>query len=398
MRLRPDGATVPKFRRQSKAAETLAVDCSDGESVWHTLLRLRSSYAAKLPKPQSRAVGDDWLRVVEEPPQTVKSFRRLSLRAYVHGTYDTIFLQPVGLDRLLAKGGGKKSARTRRGETQRARGAATSACTGAGTGAGTTAEAAPGTELVPATAVLAGSGRQATTATSESESELDDAAALRAIRSYLQCFFPGLSAKVMPTPAALRAGRAHPEHGHAQLLCADVYDCLSTVRRTQREVARTAVALIGVSGTDLYPSDDFAEVSGEADPMNGVAVISWFGHRQWCPDHPLAAGDGSPPPPALVLKRIAATTSHEVCHLFGLHHCVYRHCLMNGSNNQVESDARPALLCPVCLRKLHLALVGEGASDAEARAWIVQRYEPGLQSLGAGSVSRPRENNELVLS
>ncbi len=39
--------------------------------------------------------------------------------------------------------------------------------------------------------------------------------------------------------------------------------------------------------------------------------------------------------------------------MFGIKHCVYFDCLMNGSNHLAESDARSLHLCPVCLRKMH---------------------------------------------
>jgi archaemetzincin len=39
--------------------------------------------------------------------------------------------------------------------------------------------------------------------------------------------------------------------------------------------------------------------------------------------------------------------------MFGIQHCVFFNCLMNGSNHLDESDQRPLHLCPVCLRKLH---------------------------------------------
>ena len=38
--------------------------------------------------------------------------------------------------------------------------------------------------------------------------------------------------------------------------------------------------------------------------------------------------------------------------MFGIGHCIYFHCLMNGSNHLAESDARPMHPCPVDLRKL----------------------------------------------
>jgi archaemetzincin len=42
--------------------------------------------------------------------------------------------------------------------------------------------------------------------------------------------------------------------------------------------------------------------------------------------------------------------------MFGIEHCVWFRCLMNGSNHLAESDARPLHLCPVDLRKLHWSI------------------------------------------
>ena len=44
--------------------------------------------------------------------------------------------------------------------------------------------------------------------------------------------------------------------------------------------------------------------------------------------------------------------AHEVGHIFGLAHCIYYKCAMNGSNSLEESDRRPLHLCPICLKKL----------------------------------------------
>ncbi len=38
--------------------------------------------------------------------------------------------------------------------------------------------------------------------------------------------------------------------------------------------------------------------------------------------------------------------------MFGIEHCIYFRCVLNGSNHLAESDARPMHLCPVDLRKL----------------------------------------------
>lgn len=38
--------------------------------------------------------------------------------------------------------------------------------------------------------------------------------------------------------------------------------------------------------------------------------------------------------------------------MFGVRHCVYYNCLMNGSNHDEEASKKPMHLCVVCLRKM----------------------------------------------
>jgi archaemetzincin len=42
--------------------------------------------------------------------------------------------------------------------------------------------------------------------------------------------------------------------------------------------------------------------------------------------------------------------------MFGMKHCIWYRCLMNGSNHLAEADARPLHLCPVDLRKLEWSI------------------------------------------
>jgi archaemetzincin len=53
-----------------------------------------------------------------------------------------------------------------------------------------------------------------------------------------------------------------------------------------------------------------------------------------------------------LLRRTLKVAIHEICHIFGLHHCKTWRCAMNGSNSIMESDRRPMFLCPQCLEKL----------------------------------------------
>mmetsp|Transcript_29683 Transcript_29683/g.21445 ORF Transcript_29683/g.21445 Transcript_29683/m.21445 type:complete len:85 (+) Transcript_29683:619-873(+) len=44
---------------------------------------------------------------------------------------------------------------------------------------------------------------------------------------------------------------------------------------------------------------------------------------------------------------------HEVCHLFGLKHCIYYECIMNSTFSAKEQSRRTQYnLCPICLKKL----------------------------------------------
>ncbi|KAL8962678.1 MAG: hypothetical protein Q9193_000946, partial [Seirophora villosa] len=62
-----------------------------------------------------------------------------------------------------------------------------------------------------------------------------------------------------------------------------------------------------------------------------------------------------PSAPLLYLIRLALTSAHELGHCFGLEHCVYYACCMQGSASLVEDARQPPYLCPVCEEKVSLA-------------------------------------------
>ena len=53
-----------------------------------------------------------------------------------------------------------------------------------------------------------------------------------------------------------------------------------------------------------------------------------------------------------VLFGVCKTMVHEIGHMFGMKHCTYYECGMNGSNSAEESKDRPIQFCAVCYRKL----------------------------------------------
>ena len=84
----------------------------------------------------------------------------------------------------------------------------------------------------------------------------------------------------------------------------------------------------------------FQFLFGQAQLDKGVGIFSFARYA-----------DDSPSP-ARFLKRCGMVLVHEAFHLFGVKHCVFALCIMNGSNHLDESERRPFAMCPVDLRKL----------------------------------------------
>ena len=53
-----------------------------------------------------------------------------------------------------------------------------------------------------------------------------------------------------------------------------------------------------------------------------------------------------------MLRRTFTVIAHEAGHMFGIEHCIWFRCTMNGCNHLQEFDGAPLHLCPVDLRKL----------------------------------------------
>lgn len=56
------------------------------------------------------------------------------------------------------------------------------------------------------------------------------------------------------------------------------------------------------------------------------------------------------------LLKACSVVSHEIGHVFGLEHCIYYRCVMNGSNSLDEDEKLPLHFCSVCLKKMHFLL------------------------------------------
>ena len=191
-----------------------------------------------------------------------------------------------------------------------------------------------------------------------------DAPSLELLRKYAAAFFM-LDVKLlapMPLDAKI-ASRANPYSGQLQLLTTDILDLL------RRKLPGDAFCVVGVTMEDLYPDPSWNFVFGQASLTDRVGVYSFARY-----------GGGSK---ELTLRRSCKVLTHETGHMFGLAHCIWYQCTMNGSNHLAEADARPMHLCAVDLRKLQWSvgfdvveryrrlrkICGETHFDDEAR-WL----------------------------
>jgi len=127
-----------------------------------------------------------------------------------------------------------------------------------------------------------------------------------------------------------------------QLNCGDILEKLINM------VPEDAYCLLGITMSDIYPGDDWNYVFGWADLERRVGVFSMarFDPTFW-KERRTSNYD------KILLSRCCQVVSHEIGHMFGMRHCIYYRCNMNGFNSLEESDRSPRHLCPACLHKLH---------------------------------------------
>ena len=179
---------------------------------------------------------------------------------------------------------------------------------------------------------------------------------LESLKKYTAAYFK-LPVEVLP-PKKIDGlnltTRKNPHSGNLQLLTGDVLALL------RKELPGDAFALVGITLTDLYPLPSWNYVFGQAMPAARVGVYSFARYDPVFFGEPRGKDSLK-----LIRHRSAKVLAHEIGHLFGLEHCIYFNCVMNGSNNLPEADARPLEPCPVCLRKLQHSIGFD----------VVERYE-----------------------
>lgn len=106
--------------------------------------------------------------------------------------------------------------------------------------------------------------------------------------------------------------------------------------------------VLAVTEADLY-AFTLNFVFGEADPVEGVAVISLARLRE--------EFYGKEPDWRLLLQRAEKEAVHEAGHLYGLSHCPDARCVMHFSNSLEDTDFKGRGLCDFCRERLSEAAI-----------------------------------------
>lgn len=202
---------------------------------------------------------------------------------------------------------------------------------------------------------------------------------LEKLRQYAAAFFQ-IEVKVLAAVSIDAGGftsRTNSITRRPQILTRDVLEWL------KQKLPADAFCLLAITMEDLYPDPSWNFVFGQASFTERVGVYSFARYD------PAFYGEtrGSDYQQVL-LRRSMKVLTHETGHIFGLAHCVYFACVMNGSNHLQESDRRPLHLCPVCLRKLQfstgfdvvkryedLARFDNECGFVDEARWLTQRVE-----------------------
>lgn len=157
------------------------------------------------------------------------------------------------------------------------------------------------------------------------------------VRQYLQIFFQ-LETKVLKDVSndiipnnARRIGDVGQEQFLAGYILTDVL---------KKEKPEKGVALMAITEKDLYPKPEWNYVFGLASYRDKIAVSSMYRMQKEADFN-------------LSLERLLKICSHEIGHMFGLHHCIDANCVMNGTNSMIETDRHTLRLCSNCQRKLN---------------------------------------------
>lgn len=222
------------------------------------------------------------------------------------------------------------------------------------------------------------------------------------LRDYCRAFYHGLSVKLLPPVSVCETGCSFRINSYSQNLQILTGDLLQFLKKRKPD---DAFCVIGLTMIDLYPKDSWNFVFGQASLSEGMGIFSFARYddnfysssyagrlrtrRLLKPgDYSVFEGYYTPPISSTLLLRSCKTMTHEIGHMFGIRHCQWMSCVMQGSNHLEESDWRPLDFCPICLHKLHVSV---GFKIAERYKALLRWIEDDQSQSSARGSAKPTE-------
>jgi archaemetzincin len=185
------------------------------------------------------------------------------------------------------------------------------------------------------------------------------------LREYASIYF-AMQVEILPCltlNGSTITTRINPHTRNRQILTGDVLVLL------KKNLPADAFCVLAITMDDLYPDPSWNFVFGQASLRERVGVYSFARY-----DPAFYGYERGKDYEQILLRRSCKVLVHETSHMFGLTHCIYFKCVMNGSNHLQESDSRPLHLCPVCLRKAQYSFCSIQQDGARTRFDVVDRY------------------------
>ena len=131
--------------------------------------------------------------------------------------------------------------------------------------------------------------------------------------------------------------------------CGKQYKCCGKkgiLQELPKHRPTNSYACLCITMKDLYPGPNWAFCYGWASYTEGVGGFSF------CRFTDEVEGRADPNGTKNLLMRACHIMTHEICHQFGMRHCIYYECLMNGIMGCDEQSRTLRILCPCCTKKL----------------------------------------------